>query len=74
MFEAKLACIAAAEAAKPKICSIQIKPIPVVANQGGTIVIGGDRTVLNIEEVQESQSSIKLNEHGGSNLILNNTK
>ncbi len=34
MLDAKLACIAAAEAAKPKICSIQVKPIPGVANQG----------------------------------------
>jgi len=65
MFEAKLACIAAAEAAKPKICSIQVKPIPGVANQGGTIVFGGGRTVLHIEEVQESQSSTKLSECGG---------
>ncbi len=34
MFQAKLASIAAAEGAKPKICSIQVKLIPGVANQG----------------------------------------
>jgi len=53
------------EAVKSKICSIQVKPIPGVANHGGTIVFGGGRTVLCIEEVQESQGSTQLNECGG---------
>jgi len=44
---------------------IQVKPIPGVANQGGTIVFGDGRTVLHIEEVQESQSSAESNECGG---------
>jgi len=34
MFQAKLASIATAKGAKPKICSIQVKLIPGVANQG----------------------------------------
>jgi len=65
MLEAKLACIAAAEAAKPKTCSVQVKPIPGVTNQGGTIVFGGGRTVLHIEEVQELQSPSTWSEHSG---------
>jgi len=62
MFQAKSACIAAAEAAKPKTYSVQVKPIPGVTNQGGTIVFGGGRTVLYIEDVQEPQSSSNWSE------------
>jgi len=59
MFDAKLVHIAAAGAAKPKICSIHMKLIPGVANQGCTIIFGGGRIVLHILEVQESQSTTK---------------
>jgi len=51
MLEAELACIAAAEAAKPKTSSVKVKPISGVTNQGGTIVFGGGITLLHIEEV-----------------------
>jgi len=56
MLEAELACIAAAEAAKAETYSVQVKPISGVTNQGGTIVFGGGRTLLHIEEVQEMPS------------------
>jgi len=62
MFQAKLACIAAAEAAKPKTSSVKVKPISGVTNQGGTIVFGGGRTLLHFEEVQELQSPLTLSE------------
>jgi len=48
--QAKLAHIAAAKAAAPTICSVKVKPISGVSNQGGTIVFGGGRTLLHIEK------------------------
>jgi len=66
MLEAELACIAAAEAAKPKSSSVKVKPISGVTNQGGTIVFGGGKTLLHIEEeVQESPSHSTWAEHSG---------
>jgi len=72
MLEAESACIAAAEAARPKTCSVQVKPVSGVTNQGGTIVFGGGRTVLHIEEVQESQSPSTWSEHCGIILSTKN--
>jgi len=66
MLEAELARIAAVEAAKPKIMSVKVKPIPGVCNQGGTIVFGGGRTLLHIEEeVQELPSPSTWMERSG---------
>jgi len=54
------------EAAKPKIMSVKVKPISGVSNQGGTIVFGGGRTLLHIEEeVQELPSRSTWMERSG---------
>jgi len=50
LLQAKLACIAAVEAAKPKTSSVKVKPISGVSNQGGMIVLGGGKLLLQIEE------------------------
>jgi len=66
MLEAKLAHITAAEAAKPKSMSVKVKPISGVTNQGGTILFGGGRTLLHIEEeVQELSSHSTWVKHSG---------
>jgi len=56
--DAELAHIPSAEAAKPKICSVQVKPTAGTANQGSTIFFGDGRTVIHILEVQEHQNQM----------------
>ena len=50
---------------KPQTSSVKVKPISGVSSQGATIVFGGGRTLLHIEEEQESPSPSTWIEHSG---------